>query len=56
MRRLIFSLILIALTVTACQSAPNISSITPPYVDTGVDPDSWASVPAGEFPRGQEAI
>ena len=55
MRRLIFSLIFIALTVTACQSAPNISAITPPYVDTGVDPNSWASVPAGEFPRGQES-
>jgi formylglycine-generating enzyme required for sulfatase activity len=55
MRRIFFSLIFIALTVTACQSAPNISAITPPYVDTGVDPDSWSSVPAGEFPRGQES-
>ncbi len=38
----------------ACGPAPDISRITPPdYVDTGIDPESWANVPAGEFPSGQ---
>ena len=55
MRRLTLILFFIALAATACQSAPNISSITPPFVDTGIDSDSWVTVPAGEFPRGQES-
>ncbi|HDD61187.1 MAG TPA: hypothetical protein ENF22_01495 [Chloroflexi bacterium] len=55
MRRITLSLIFITLIGTACQSAPNISAITPPYVDTGVDPDSWSTVPTGEFPLGQES-
>ncbi len=55
MRRLILILFFVALAAAACQPAPNISSITPPYVDTGIDPDSWVTVPAGEFPHGQES-
>jgi formylglycine-generating enzyme len=50
---IVFVLILAGLMGTSCQSAPSVSAITPPYVDTGVDPSSWAIVPAGVFPYGQ---
>ena len=53
MKRVIFSLLFIILLTTACGPAPSVSAITPPYVDTGIDPDSWATIPAGEFPYGQ---
>jgi formylglycine-generating enzyme required for sulfatase activity len=56
MKRGIFSLIVVALLLTACQAAPSISESIPPYVDTGVDPDSWVTIPAGEFPQGQENV
>jgi formylglycine-generating enzyme len=39
--------------LVACAPAPNIGAITPPYIDTGVDPESWALIPSGEFPFGQ---
>ncbi|MEA3351866.1 MAG: formylglycine-generating enzyme family protein [Chloroflexota bacterium] len=55
MKRVIFSLIFIALIATACQSTPSISAITPPYINTGVDAEAWATVPAGEFPSGAES-
>lgn len=41
-------------TLAACGAAPSVSSITPPFVDTGVDSEAWATVPAGEFPYGQQ--
>ena len=53
MKRVLFSMILIAVLATACGPAPNIGAITPPYIDTGVDPEAWVLVPAGEFPYGQ---
>ena len=53
MKRLIFSLLLVILLATACGPAASVSAISPPYVDTGIDPDSWATVPAGEFHYGQ---
>ena len=53
MKRAIFSLLLFILLASACGPAPSVSAITPPFVDTGVDPDAWATVPAGEFPYGQ---
>jgi formylglycine-generating enzyme len=53
MKRALFKLVLIALLASACKPAPNIGAMTPPYIDTGVDPESWALVPAGEFPFGQ---
>lgn len=53
MKRALFILTLFALTIAACAPAPSIGSIMPPYVDTGIDPESWAVVPAGEFPYGQ---
>ncbi len=54
MKRTTFvTLIVFALLLTACGPAPSIGSIEPPYIDTGIDPYSWATVPAGEFPYGQ---
>ncbi|MFP3854874.1 MAG: formylglycine-generating enzyme family protein [Anaerolineales bacterium] len=53
MKRATFILALITLVLTACSPTPSIGAITPPYIDTGVDPDSWALVPAGQFPYGQ---
>jgi formylglycine-generating enzyme len=53
MKRALFNLILIGMLVSACGPTPNIGAITPPRIDTGVDPQSWALVPAGEFPYGQ---
>ena len=50
MKRTLFILTLITLTIAACAPAPSVGAITPPYVDTGIDPGSWALVPAGEFP------
>lgn len=55
MKRIFLSLIFIALAATACQPTTNISAITPPYIDTGVDPEAWVTVPAGNFPYGQES-
>jgi len=54
-KRIILSLVFIALMATACQAAPSISEIVPPYIDTGVDADAWVTIPAGEFPHGQES-
>jgi len=53
MKRALFFLMLIVLLLAACAPAPNVGAITPPYIDTGIDPDAWARVPAGEFPYGQ---
>ena len=50
------ALILLTLTawlLTSCATAPSVIAITPPYIDTGIDPESWATVPAGDFPYGQ---
>jgi len=53
MKRVIFSLFMIGLLVTACAPAPNVGAIEPPYIDTGIDSEAWATVPAGNFPFGQ---
>jgi formylglycine-generating enzyme required for sulfatase activity len=53
MKQTIFLSIFVILITTACGSAPSVSAITPPYVDTGIDADTWMSVPSGEFPYGQ---
>ncbi|MCP5095407.1 MAG: formylglycine-generating enzyme family protein [Chloroflexi bacterium] len=52
MKRILSLLILTLLLTTACAQA-SVSAITPPYIDTGIDPDTWVLVPAGEFPYGQ---
>ncbi len=54
MKRLFFLLIGIGLLATACTPSSNVGAIMPPFIDTGVDPNSWSVVPAGEFPYGQE--
>lgn len=53
MKRALFLLTLTAVLMAACGPAPNVGAITPPYIDTGIDPKAWAFVPAGEFPYGQ---
>ena len=54
MKRMIFIVTLLTLSLlSACGPAPSVSAITPPYVETGVDPETWATVPAGEFLYGQ---
>jgi len=53
MKRIIFFFVLLTLLVTGCTSTSSVGAIVPPYIDTGVDPDSWAIVPQGEFPYGQ---
>lgn len=53
MKRIIFFLLLTTLALTACGPTANVSAITPPAIDTGIDPESWTLVPAGEFPYGQ---
>jgi formylglycine-generating enzyme required for sulfatase activity len=53
MKHYLFTLVLIVILASACGPAPNIGAITPPYIDTGVDPESWTVIPAGEFPYGQ---
>lgn len=47
---LIFVLIVAAGLLTACGGE---AEAKPPVIDTGVDPESWAVVPAGEFLEGQ---
>jgi formylglycine-generating enzyme required for sulfatase activity len=47
-------LLFVLLILTACSPAPDIATVDPPdFIDTGVDYDSWAVIPAGEFPSGQ---
>jgi formylglycine-generating enzyme len=53
MKRILILLALAAFLLTACAEAPNIGAITPPYIDTGIDPEAWALVTAGAFPYGQ---
>lgn len=43
----------LGLALASCGPAPSVSAITPPYVDTGIDPDAWVNIPAGTFPYGQ---
>ena len=44
----------ILLILSACSSAPDIASQAPPQIiETGVDSDTWAKIPSGEFPSGQ---
>jgi formylglycine-generating enzyme required for sulfatase activity len=51
MKRFVLYLILLALLLAACGSE---DTNTPPHpkIDPGVDPDSWVSIPAGEFLMG----
>jgi len=51
MKRIVLTFILFAALLTACGSVDLNAPI--PTFDTGVDPNSWAQVPAGEFYFGQ---
>lgn len=53
MKKLIIPVALLLVFLAGCASAPGVGTITPPFIDTGIDPNSWATVPAGEFPYGQ---
>lgn len=53
MKKVTIAVALLSLFLTGCGSTPGIGAITPPYVDTGIDSESWAVVPSGEFPYGQ---
>lgn len=53
MKRTLFILTMLALTLASCGNAPSIGSITPPFIDPRIDPESWALIPAGAFPYGQ---
>ena len=49
-----FLLLTVLLILSACSAAPDIATVDPPdIIDTGVDPNAWAVIPAGEFPGGQ---
>jgi len=50
-KRLFYFPILFSLLLTAC-GTDAVTPTTPPLIDTGVDPDSWAVVEAGEFLMG----
>ena len=47
---LIFLVLSVPLLVSCTPS--DVSTKPPPRVDTGLDPDSWAIIPAGEFLMG----
>ncbi|MDF1501266.1 MAG: hypothetical protein P1P76_12435, partial [Anaerolineales bacterium] len=53
MKRAYLLLATLFLLAAGCSPEADIGAIKPPYIETGVDPDSWAMVPAGEFPYGQ---
>jgi formylglycine-generating enzyme required for sulfatase activity len=52
MKRYLFPLCLFLLA--ACSPTSDLAAYTlEKIVDTDIDPDAWADIPAGEFPRGQ---
>lgn len=53
MRRTIFTITFLLLLAVGCTSTQDVGAIIPPFIDTGVAPDTWVVVPAGEFPYGQ---
>jgi formylglycine-generating enzyme required for sulfatase activity len=53
MNRNLTTLLLAAMLLSACASAG--VNAAPPAIQTGVDPQSWAQIPAGEFLAGPHA-
>lgn len=53
MKRIIL-LMVVVLILTSCGPAPDLATADyPDIIDTGVDSNAWAVIPAGEFPSGQ---
>ena len=52
MKRIILPFILLAILLASC--APVNLNASIPIFDTGVDPNAWAKIPAGEFYFGQQ--
>jgi formylglycine-generating enzyme len=50
MKRACIALLCVVVLVSGCGARP--ADVTPPVYNTGVNPDSWARVPAGEFLMG----
>lgn len=49
---LLLLFLMMAWMLASCQPADT-ASASPPDIDTGIDPESWALIPAGEFLQGQ---
>lgn len=54
MKTRFLSLLLVCLLVSACSSHEQ-AATPPPVVETGVDPQAWALIPAGPFLMGRHA-
>jgi len=52
-KTLLFWIGLLALILSGCSPVPAVGAVTPPFIDPGIDPESWAWIPAGSFPYGQ---
>ncbi len=52
MKRIFVLLTLTALLATGCVPSGEVPTTPPPLLDTGIDPNAWAEVPAGEFLMG----
>ncbi len=55
MKRTFISLFLIGILVLIVSCTPDVTvgSMSPEYIDTGVDANAWVTVPSGDFPMGQ---
>lgn len=53
MKRILITMTLLAVLLTACTPVDLNAAI--PFYDTGVDPNAWTQIPAGEFYFGQQA-
>lgn len=51
MKKFLITLLALTFVLTACQTVDFQSPV--PVFDTGIDPTSWASIPAGTFLQGQ---
>ena len=54
MKHILIILCLVVMFTAGCGSS-NSDTEGVPFINTGVDPDSWAAVPSGDFLKGQLA-
>ena len=52
MKHMIVFLVFITFLVSGCASSSQAAQPRPPQIDTGIDPDSWTLITAGEFLMG----